>query len=371
MPKRKLFEDTEDDLLDDVDLEDLEDELEEDADLEDDDLDEEHDPINAEAKSVDSVDKAAKTGPRGKKRRGDKEGGDKTFNKADKGIVRELFDKLNSMKKEDVRKLHSIIMDEDFNLEDLDDENDMLEDVEYDFNADLDQLIQDEATLSEGFKEKSALIMETAIKAKLKEEVKRLEEAYDEMFEEATTEFAEDLVEKVDGYLNLVVEEWIKDNELAIHNGLRTEIAEGFMNSLKDLFIESYIEVPETQVNLVDDLAEQVETLEGENNTLVDRMIDMKEELEMYKRDFIISEMSSDLADTQINRLAELAESVDFDDEDSFREQVAVIKETYFGKKSKSSTSKMMNESLDEEVDEIELSDQMQSYVNALKKTKK
>lgn len=368
MPRKKLFEEADDDLLDDVEeMEDL------DLDLEDeDDLDEGHDPVNAEEHSVDSVDKAAKTGPSARKRKGDKSNS-MTRDTVNKGIVRELYDRLNSMSKEDLRAIYSVIMDENFRAEDLLGESDEEMSADYDFTADLDELVKSEATLSEGFKEKSALIMETAIKTKLKEEVTRLEEYYEALLEETVEDLYEDLVEKIDGYLNHVVENWMQENELAISNGLRTEIAEGFMNNLKDLFIESYIEVPEERVNLVDDLSEQVEELEAENNRLVDNMISMKEELEAYKRESIIFEMSSGLADTQIDRLVELSEAIDFDDEDSFRNKIALVKETYFGKKSPSKKSSSLTESFveDEEDDSVEINEQMQTYVNALNKSKK
>ncbi|HCI91705.1 MAG TPA: hypothetical protein DHV60_04035, partial [Verrucomicrobiales bacterium] len=132
------------------------------------------------------------------------------------------------------------------------------ESVEFngDFSEDLNALVESEATLSEEFKAKTAVIFEAAVKQKLSEEIDRLETEYQQQLDEEIQTTKSDLVEKVDGYLNYVVEQWMEDNKLAIQTGLRAEIAEGFMDKLKDLFVESYVEVPESKVDLVDELAE-------------------------------------------------------------------------------------------------------------------
>ena len=160
--------------------------------------------------------------------------------------------------------------------------------------------------LFDEFKEKTAVIFEAAVKSKLSEEIDRLESQYKEELEEELSSTKSEMVEKVDSYLNYVVENWIKENELQIENGLRTEIAEDFMSKLKDLFTESYIEVPESKVDLVDELAEQVEELETKLNETTQKVIDQSGELEEMKKDSIIRESSSDLADTQVEKLKTL-----------------------------------------------------------------
>jgi len=362
------------DIVDDEDL--FDDELESDVDDEDldedDDIEEGHDPANAPTAASNMNVAAGRVTSPAKKRPGDKTGGDKTFNKADKGIVRELYNKMNSMKMEDLRKLHATIMDEDFDVDSFNtEENDVLENVDYDFNDDLKDLVESEATLSEEFKEKTAIIMEAAIKSKLRSEIARLEESYEEQLDEAVTSIQEELVEKVDSYLNYVVENWLEENKLAVQSGLRTEIAENFMKSLKDLFVESYIDVPEEKVDLVDDLSEQVESLEAELNAKIENEMAMREELEMYKRESIILEMADGLADTQIDRLAALAEGVDFDDEESFREKVAVIKETYFGAKKKKTAAIAESYEESDEDEEVDIPENMAAYVTALRKSVK
>jgi len=225
----------------------------------DEDLDEAHDAMNAEKKSNDSVDKAAKTGPRGKKRHADKsnaENGGKAY-KADKGIVRELFDMMSEMNSEELAALKKIMSEG--NLEEVsgESEEDVLENAEYDFEENVAALVESEATLSEGFKEKAGTIMEAAVKSRLRVEIARLEESYEEQLSEEIAAEKEDLVDKVDSFLNHVVTEWMEENKLQVESGLRTEIAENFMTSLKDLFVESYIEVPEEKVDLVDDLSDR------------------------------------------------------------------------------------------------------------------
>jgi len=355
----------------------LDDDLLDDVEEMDDDVEEAHDPMNAEKKSVDSVDKAAKTGPSAKKRPQDKtnqENGGKPY-KADKGIVREMYAKMQEMTAEELRALHSVLMDDEFDADSLTNEDtDALEDVSYDMSEDISDLVESEATLSEEFKGKAATIMEMAVKTKLRSEIARLEEAYEEQIEEGLTEAKEEMVEMINSYLNYVVENWMEENAVAINTGLRTEIAENFMTGLKDLFEESYIEVPEEKVDLVDDLAEKVESLEAELNGMVESHMTMSEELEEFKRDAIVLEFADDLADTQLDKLAKLTDAVDFDDEDTFRDRVSTIKETYFGKgKDNTATNRTnIHESADGDDDDaevIETSGSMSRYLTALDKT--
>ena len=163
----------------------------------------------------------------------------------------------------------------------------------------------------------------------------------------------------------------MEDNKLAVQTGLRTEIAETFMNNLKDLFTESYIEVPESKVDLVDDLAEQVEELETQLNSTTADAIQMAEELEAYKRDAIIAEASRDLADTQVEKLKSLVNDIDFDNEETFASKVATVKESYFSKNTKTVSESADFESDDEDGDTVEVSGSMAQYITALNRTSK
>jgi len=350
MPKNKL--------KDDVELHDNENEIDEGK---------ETDPGPDETASIKSVEKAGDTGPKAKKRKGDKDGGDKKAPKSKSGIVRELYDLMSEMTMEDLDKLHSVLSGEELE-EENDDVEDQLEDVSYDFSDDMKALQESEATLSDEFKEKSTVIFEAAIKSKLKEEISRLELDYQDRFEVSIEEQRSELVENVDSYLNFVVEEWMDANKVAVQTGLRTEISEDFMTKLKGIFTESYITVPEEKVDLVDDLSVQVESLETELNSKTGKIISMTEELEGYKRESIVLEASNGLADTQVDKLRDLVESLDFDDEESFKMKVETVKESYFTK-GKPQSSILDDVDEEEEEDAVEVTESMSRYVEALKKT--
>ena len=326
-----------------------------------------HDPKNAEAQSVASVDAAGDKTGTAKKRKGDsgKQDPMQKLPGTKAGMINAAYNLMASMKKEDLtvalKKLMAESVDEDGEVVEVAELN-----YEADFSEDLNAIMANEATLSEEFKEKTAIIFEAAIKSKLAEEIDRLEEKYNEELEAEVNSTKEDLVEKVDSYLNYVVENWMEENKVAIQTGLRTEIAEEFMGKLKDLFTESYIEVPEGKVDLVDELAETVEELEGKLNETTGKAIAMAEELESYKRDAIIREASRDLAETQVEKLKSLVEDIDFDDEEAFAKKVATVKESYF---KKSNTESVDLDSVEDDDAIVEASGSMAQYLAALKKT--
>jgi len=244
---------------------------------------------------------------------------------------------------------------------------DAIVETQIDTTTELDALVESEATLSDEFKAKTAVIFEAAVKSKLSEEVDRLEAQYKEELAEEISSTKSELVEKVDSYLNYVVETWMEENQVAIQSGLRTEIAETFMEKMKDLFTESYIDVPESKVDLVDELAEQVEELETRLNETTQKVIDTSEELEVYKRETIIRESARDLAETQVEKLKSLVADIDFDSEEQFAEKVATVKESYFTKKV---TGDEEVETIVEDADqEVEVSSTMEHYLSAIRKT--
>jgi hypothetical protein len=337
-----------------------------DVELDENEIEEAHDPKNAEAQSIASVQSAEDKGPKAKARKGDKSNSEK-MPKTKAGMINAAYTKMAGMKKEDLAGALTQLMGEDV---DLDDEALVAEASNVDFSEDLNALVESEATLSEEFKAKTAVIFEAAIKSKLAEEVTRLEASYEEELTEAVSSTKADLVEKVDSYLNYVVENWMKENQLAVQNGLRTEIAEKFMNSLKDLFTESYIEVPESKVDLVDELAQEVEELEEALNKSTEKAIEVSEELEVMKRATVISEASADLATTQAEKLASLVEDIDFVDVATFTAKVQTIKESYF-------TKTIVESSIDEEIDDADgdfveaPSDVMSQYISAIRQSSK
>ena len=274
-----------------------------------------------------------------------------------------MFTMMNGMSKAEMSKMYSSYH-ESFEAEESAEEV-----VEFNHVEELDAVIAEEATLSDEFKTKTAVIFEAALNSKIAEEVDRLENDYQEKLDEEIQATRDDLVEKVDNYLNYVVEQWMSENQLAVEQGLRTEIAEGFMNQLKDLFVESYIEVPESKVDLVDELAEQVEELESKLNTSTGSIIEMTEKLESLQREAIIRDMSRDLAESQVEKLRGLVDSIDFEDEDSFVSKVKTVKESYFATEASADVEEIAEDLDADQV--IETSSVMEQYLNAIQRTNK
>tara|TARA_B100000085_G_scaffold89997_1_gene81251 strand:- start:11697 stop:12830 length:1134 start_codon:yes stop_codon:yes gene_type:complete len=331
-----------------------------------------HDPKNAEAQSVASVDKAGDaTGTAGSRKMAGGTAADSTkkdpmpkLTKA--GMINAMYHKANKAKKAEVEAMYNSVMRDHVENEDeaiIEDKPSI--DYKADFKDDLKALVSEEATLSDDFKAKAETIFEAAIQSKLSVEIDRLEEKFNEELTAEVDQTKADLVEKVDSYLNYVVENWMSENKLAIQNGLRTEIAEDFMNKLKDLFTESYIEVPEGKTDLVDELAGTVDELEQKLNDTTGQAIEMAEELEGYKREAVIREASKDLAETQVEKLKGLVENIDFEDQETFAKKVATVKESYFTK----TTNTASGEAEVEDGPVVETSGSMASYLSAIKKT--
>ena len=237
-----------------------------------------------------------------------------------------------------------------------------------DFDEDLDAIIEEEATLSEGFRGKASAIFEAVLTSKLSEEVERLEAEYAQNLEEEVSEVHTSLVEKVDSYLNYVVEGWMKENELAVQQGLRTEIAEEFMTSLQGVFKEHYIEVPEGKDDLVDDLNEQVTELEDTLNKTTDENIRLHEAVQLHEKAQVVREQSSGLAETEAEKLASLVEDVEFEDSETFETKVKTIRDSYFKSEVNESVDEVDSLLGEENADESVISESMARYTQAINK---
>ena len=234
--------------------------------------------------------------------------------------------------------------------EDDDDDDDIEEkneDYTLDLSDDIKTLTDGETGLSEGFKDKAQTIFESAVDSKVKEITMFLDEEYEEKYETQLTESVDFIVESVNKYLDYVVNEWLKENELAVENGLRTEIAENFIDGLKNLFQENYMEVPEEKTDLVQELADKVDSLKEELNEVEKANMTLFEELNRYRKDSIIEEHSTNLTLSQRERFKELCEGVDFSSEEQFTKKVRILKESYFNNNNNKTNNNevMMNES--------------------------
>ena len=201
-----------------------------------------------------------------------------------------------------------------------------------DLSDDVKALVSTDADLSEEFKEKAATIFETAVKTRIQEQVKVLESQYEEKLSKETETVKEAMVEKVDSYLNYVVEEWMKENELAVERGIRTEIAEDFITGLKSLFKEHYIDVPEEKYNVLEDLTNQSKDLEAKLNEQIEKNVNLSKEVSEFHKKQAILEVTADLAETEKEKFVSMAENVEYDSAEKFREKLETIKESYFPK---------------------------------------
>ena len=235
-----------------------------------------------------------------------------------------------------------------------------------DMKEDVDALTSGE-DLSEEFKSKAATIFEGAVKAKLVEEIEKLESEYETKVDEKVSEVKEEIVDKVDAYLNYVVEEWMKENELAIEKGLRNEITEDFIGGLKSLFESHYINVPQEKYDVIESQAAEIEKLKEEVNQTIEKNVELNQKVSENTRQEIINDVSSDLAATEAEKLGKLAESIEYKDAESFRKGVETLKNSYYPTKAASDT----------ESNEVaanagsELSESMAAYTAAISKTKK
>ncbi len=302
-------------------------------------------------------------------------------------MLKNIYDQINGMLKGDLATKYEDIMSAT-NLSIVKEEEEeekeekvrtkaavKTEDIKIDVKDDVDALVQGEEGLTEDFKEKASTIFEAAVQAKVVEEVNsKMEELEAQLKSDASSEsaeFAKELTEKVDGYLTYIVEEWMKENELAIERGIRTELVEDFMSGLKTLFTEHYIDLPEEKVDMVDDLFTKVEDLEGQLDEEINRGVELQKELSQFKKDDALRGATKDLADTETEKISKLAEGIEYENEEQYIEKLNVLKESYFPK-SDAVTSEITEadetiEVSDERTEE-KLNEDMQHYTSAIKR---
>jgi len=302
-------------------------------------------------------------------------------------MLKNIYDQINGMLKGDLAtKYEEIMSATDLSIVKEEEEEEKeekvrtkaavkTEDIKIDVKDDVDALVQGEEGLTEDFKEKASTIFEAAVQAKVVEEVNsKMEELEAQLKSDASSEsaeFAKELTEKVDGYLTYIVEEWMKENELAIERGIRTELVEDFMSGLKTLFTEHYIDLPEEKVDMVDDLFTKVEDLEGQLDEEINRGVELQKELSQFKKDDALRGATKDLADTETEKISKLAEGIEYENEEQYIEKLNVLKESYFPK-SDAVTSEITEadetiEVSDERTEE-KLNEDMQHYTSAIKR---
>ena len=297
-------------------------------------------------------------------------------------MLKNIYDQVNKMKKSDLSGKYESILKATKQV--VKEEEEVKEEAETtkiqavspqeidppNVEDDVEALVAGEEGLSEEFKKKASTIFEAAVHAKVVDEVnKRMEEQAKEV-DASKDEFQKELTEKVDGYLTYVVEEWMKENELAIERGIRSELVEDFMTGLKTLFTEHYIDLPEEKVDMVDDLFTKVEELETSLDEEINRGVELQKELAQFKKDDALKQTTKDLADADSEKIAKLAEGIEFENTEQYIEKLNVLKESYFPK-SEAVTSEITETDENIEVSEEEtqkLDESMQHYTSAIRR---
>ena len=233
----------------------------------------------------------------------------------------------------------------------------------------MNALVAGQDDLSEEFKTKAATVFETAVNSKVKEIAEQMEADVQTNYEQDIAKAKEELTEKVDSYLSYVVEEWMKENEIALERGIKGEIAEDFISGLKKLFAEHYIDVPDEKYNVLEDQASKIEDLEKKLNEQIEKNVELNKDNADKSRKEIMAEVASDLADTAKEKFAKLAEEIEWSDADSFKQKCETIKESYFGKKEEVK-DELHDVAAGDELSNEDLSKAMAAYTAAISKTK-
>lgn len=294
------------------------------------------------------------------------------------GLINASYKAMSQMTKEELSSFYDALVNiqeesvsEEVSEEDTTVSEETKVEVKVDFQEDLNALVSENADLSEEFKDKAAVIFEAAVKSKISEEIDRLEVQYQTELSEEVTQLKTELAEKVDGYLSYVIEQWMEDNKVAVEIGLRAEISESFINGLKGLFEQHYVEVPESKYNLVDDLATKVNELEEQLNKSTEDNIKLTESVSVLRRDQIITEATAGMVEIDAAKLKNLVEDIDFESEATFTKKVTIVKESYFKPKKTQALDESTEVATDEAGTLLEASSPMSKYVTALSRTTK
>ena len=242
---------------------------------------------------------------------------------------------------------------------------------EVDVAEHVEALVNGEGDLSEEFKRKAATVFEAAVKSKIRTEIERLENEYEVKLKEGVESATEEMTDKVDTYLNYVTEEWMKENELAIERGLKGEIAEDFISGLKQLFEDHYIDIPDEKYDVLEAQSEKISELESKLSETIEKNVSLKDNNATLVKEQVISEVSEDLADTEIEKFKSLIDDVDYSDEDSFREKLGTLKESYFPKTPISESTETVDDVETGTAQDIDLTPSMDAYMSAIGRTVK
>ena len=253
--------------------------------------------------------------------------------------------------KEDEEIVDEVIEEEEVTTDEVVAEEETTEEVEVDIEEDVNALFGGE-DLSEEFKEKAKLVFETALNAKVSEVKEALEAKYSETLEERIAEEKSALSERVDNYLEYVADEWFTENALAVEQGLKTDMTESFLSGMKSLFEEHYVTIPDDKYDVLESMVEKLDDMETKLNEQIEKNVSLNSRLGESVANGILESVSEGLASTQKEKLASLSQSVEFESEESYREKLETLRESYFSSKAKSPAAK--SDTISEGVDNAE-----------------
>jgi len=275
-------------------------------------------------------------------------------------------DAMQKMSKEETETTEEVVEEEEVSTEEVVAESEETTEEVYDMDEDVNALLGGEE-LSEEFREKAKVVFEAALNSKVKEIQESLEAQYGAQLEEAKEELKTSLVERVDSYLEYVCEEWMTENELAVEHGIKSEMTESFLSGMKDLFEEHYVTIPEDKYDVLESMVEKLDEMETKLNEQIDKNIGLNKRLAESSAQDVLTQVSSGLAETQKEKLASLAESVEFESEEEYREKLETLKESYFSRTAPAAKTQS-TQTLSEGVDSTDASTSstMETYLRSL-----
>ena len=275
-------------------------------------------------------------------------------------------DAMQKMSKEETETTEEVVAEEEVSTEEVVAESEETTEEAYDMDEDVNALLGGEE-LSEEFREKAKVVFEAALNSKVKEIQEALETQYATQLEEAKEELKTSLVERVDSYLEYVCEEWMTENELAVEHGIKSEMTESFLSGMKELFEEHYVTIPEDKYDVLESMVEKLDEMETKLNEQIDKNIGLNKRLAESSAQDVLTQVSSGLAETQKEKLASLAESVEFESEEEYREKLETLKESYFSRTAPAAKTQS-TQTLSEGVDSTDASTSstMETYLRSL-----
>ena len=289
------------------------------------------------------------------------------------GMKKEESESEGEVVAEDEQTTEDVVSEEETTTDEVVSEEEVIEEESIDIEADVQALLEGEE-LSEEFQEKARTIFEAAIRSKVTEMTESIKAQYEETLVEEVKAIKEELQDRLDSYLEYVADEWVSENELAIEHGLKTEMTESFLEGMKKLFEDHYVSIPEEKYDVIESMVDKLDEMESKLNEQIDKNVALNRRLAESTADVIFAEVTEGLAQTQRDKLATLAENVEFESENGYREKLETLKESYFPSKPSTPTSKSENLTEESEATDYQsksVSSTMERYLQTMTRVAK